>query len=226
MVCKYPLVELPKSDLMECVVCKEKFIDNKRCINEHYICEKCRRAPTHAVIKNICLNTKSKDPVLLAIMMMNSPVVYMHASDHHSIVACALLTAYKNSGGEINLEKAIDEALERGATVPYGVCANFGTSGGAMSAGIFYSVLADTGPMSVDEWAQGNILVGACLTEIGQIGGPRCCKRCTFTALEVASQFSEEILDVRMEMPDKIHCEYLEKNEDCIEKRCPYYAKA
>lgn len=225
LICRYPLVVLPKAELMECAVCGKKVYDNKRCINGHYICSECWKTPGYAVVKSICMSSKSKDPHMLARMMMNSPAIIMHGADHHVIVSCALLTAYKNSGAEFDLEKAIDEAISRGSKIPYGVCVNAGTSGAAMSAGIFYSIISGTTPMSISEWAQGNCLVSHCLSKVGKVGGPRCCKRCTFTALETAAQFAEEKLGVKMEIPETIKCDYIDKNPDCIKERCPYYSK-
>jgi hypothetical protein len=219
-------VDLPKSEELECAVCHKKFYDNKRCINGHYVCDKCWKIPANAVIKSICMSSKATDPFLLAIMMMNSPAIMIHGADHHSIVASALLTAYKNSGGEINLEEAINEAIKRGSTIPYGICVSAGTSGAAMSAGIFYCIIAKTTPMSGQEWADGNLLVGHCLCDVGKIGGPRCCKRCTFTALKNAVEYVREKNGISMDMPEKIVCSFIDRNEDCLERRCPYYATA
>ena len=224
LICGSPVITGEQTKQMECAICRKTFDDAAVCINGHYVCTDCRSNPGAAVIRSICTSTKSKNPVSLAVMMMNSPAVYMHGADHHAIIAAALLAAYKNCGGEVDLTTAIDEAIRRGSAVPYGICAAAGTSGGAVSAGIFYSIVAKTKPLSVKEWGEGNLLVSECLHKIGSDGGPRCCKRCTFFSLETAAEFITEHFGVRLEMPDKIWCGYVERNPDCNRERCPYYS--
>lgn len=223
LICGSPVITGEQTKKMECAICRKTFNDTTVCINGHYVCTECRNHPGAAVIRSICTRTKSKNPVSLAVMMMNSPAVYMHGADHHAIIASALLAAYKNCGGEVDLTIAIDEAILRGSAVPYGICAAAGTSGGAVSAGIFHSIVAKTEPLSVKEWGEGNLLVSECLRKIGSAGGPRCCKRCTFFSLETAAEFINKHFGVRLEMPDKIRCGYVERNPDCNKEHCPYY---
>lgn len=40
---------------------------------------------------------------------MSMPFCHMHGPEHHVMVGSALLTAYKNAGGEIELKKALHE---------------------------------------------------------------------------------------------------------------------
>ncbi|MCZ0862627.1 DUF5714 domain-containing protein [Methanocorpusculum vombati] len=224
LICGFPMITKNTPERMECAICRKTFTDTTACVNGHYVCSDCWNHPGAAVIRSICTSTKSKNPVSLAVMMMNSPAVYMHGADHHAIIAAALLAAYKNCGGEVDLNTAIDEAIRRGSAVPYGICATAGTSGGAVSAGIFYSIVAKTEPLSIKEWGEGNLLVSECLHKIGQAGGPRCCKRCTFFSLETAAAFITEHFGIQLEMPEKIRCGYVERNTDCNKERCPYFA--
>ncbi|MCZ9312615.1 MAG: DUF5714 domain-containing protein [Methanocorpusculum sp.] len=223
LICGSPVITREQPAKTECAFCRETFTDTAVCINGHYVCNDCCKHPGAAVIRNICTRTKSKNPVSLAVIMMNSPAIYMHGADHHAIIAAALLAAYKNCGGEVDLNTAVDEAIRRGSAVPYGICAAAGTSGGAVSAGIFYSIVAKTDPLSVKEWGEGNLLVSECLYKIGSAGGPRCCKRCTFFSLETAAAFIAKHFGVQLEMPEKIRCGYMERNVDCNKEHCPYY---
>ncbi len=223
LVCRSPLIKLQKAKEMECAICRRKFTDSTSCVNGHYACEECAEHPGYAVIRNVCRQTQSKNPLSIAIIMMNNPLIEMHSQYHHALVAASLLAAYKNCGGDINLEEAVNEAIKRGSTIPYGFCACVGTSGGAVSAGIFHSIVANTKPLSVKEWGDGNLLVSNCLEKIGQAGGPRCCKRCTFFAIETAVKYAENYLDVKMEMPEEIHCGFIDQNPDCNTTRCSYY---
>ena len=51
-------------------------------------------------------------------MMMAEPFCHMHGPEHHVMVGSALLTAYKNAGGDINLNAALVEMMNRGRSVP------------------------------------------------------------------------------------------------------------
>ena len=42
---------------------------------------------------------------------------HMHGPEHHVMVGAALLTAYKNAGGELDLEPALQEIASRGRYV-------------------------------------------------------------------------------------------------------------
>ncbi|MBQ5390561.1 MAG: alanine:cation symporter family protein, partial [Clostridia bacterium] len=56
-------------------------------------------------------------------------------------VGAALLAAYKNSGGEVDLENALMEMYNRGKQVPGGICGLWGSCGAAVSSGIFISII-------------------------------------------------------------------------------------
>ena len=63
-------------------------------------------------------------------------------------VEAALLTAYKNAGGELDLEKALTEMQNRGKQVPGGICGFWGSCGAAVSTGIFLSIITGSTPLS------------------------------------------------------------------------------
>ena len=48
------------------------------------------------------------------------PFCHMHGPEHHIMVGSALLTAYHNAGGQIDLPKALSEMISRGSKVPGG----------------------------------------------------------------------------------------------------------
>lgn len=60
----------------------------------------------------------SKDPAAILNKMMEQPFCHMHGPEHHIMVGMALLTAYKNSGGELELKNALVEMNSRGRSVP------------------------------------------------------------------------------------------------------------
>ena len=101
----------------------------------------------------------------------------MHGPEHHVIVPCVLLTAYRNNGGGIELEKALREAVRRASQVPGGACGYWGVCGAAAGAGIYLSILLGSNPVHKDAWPIPQRLVSDCLRAIADVGGPRCCKR-------------------------------------------------
>lgn len=117
LICKAPLEYLEKDELMECAICHKKENSKTRCIKGHYVCNECHTAGLDATI-GLCLKEDSKDPVSIVEKMMDQPFCHMHGPEHHVMVGAALLTAYKNAGGDINLETALAEMMNRGRSVP------------------------------------------------------------------------------------------------------------
>ena len=62
------------------------------------------------------------------------------------------------------------------------------------------------------------------LGAIGEIGGPRCCKRDSYLSILQAVDFVRENLGIHMERP-RICCTYSSQNNQCIGKRCPFCRK-
>ena len=149
----------------------------------------------------------------------------MHGPEHHIMVGSALLTAYKNAGGKIDLEKSLTEMQARAKKVPGGVCGFWGACGAGISAGMFISIITGSTPLANEEWGLSNQMTSKALGSIGKIGGPRCCKRDSFTAITEAVKFVKENLGIEMET-EKPVCTHFEKNNQCIKERCPYYRSA
>jgi len=76
--------------------------------------------------------------------------------------------------------------------------------------------------MAKKEFGLCNRMTAASLAAIGEIGGPRCCKRNAFLSIEQAVVFCKENLGVEMQLPKKYECEFSAKNKECLGKRCPY----
>ena len=155
--------------------------------------------------------------------IMADQYIYMHGPEHHVMAGAALLAAYHNSGGEVDLDWALAEMKERGGQVPVGVCGFWGCCGAGVSTGIYMSILTGATPLSGNSWGLSNRMTARALDAIGRIGGPRCCKRDTFTALKEAALLTEEELGIQMELPDEIICNFSGDNQQCLRKKCPYY---
>lgn len=220
LICKAPLVYLQTDEMMECAICHKKENSKTRCVNGHYVCNECHTKGMDAII-GLCLAETSKDPVAIVEKMMAQPFCHMHGPEHHVMVGAALLTAYKNAGGEIDLNAALAEMMNRGRAVPGGVCGFWGACGAGISAGMFVSIISKATPLAVEPWGLSNRMTSAALGEIGIIGGPRCCKRDSFLSILAAIDFAKEHFGIEMEKPE-IVCGYSSKNNQCIGKRCPF----
>ncbi len=220
LVCKGPLQYLENGELMECMICHKKENSRTRCVNGHYICDECHTNGMD-VILDLCRNESSKNPVEIMEKMMGQPFCHMHGPEHHVMVGCALLTAYKNAGGEIDLETALAEMYNRGKSVPGGACGFWGACGAGISAGIFVSVISGSTPLAEEPFALSHKMTSKALEQIGKVGGPRCCKRDSFLSILSAIDFVKENFAVTMEKSEVV-CRYAGNNNQCIGKRCPF----
>ena len=137
------------------------------------------------------------------------------------MVGAALLTAYRNAGGELDLEAALREMKNRGQSVPGGVCGFWGACGAGISTGIFVSIISESTPLAERPFGLSNLMTSKSLEAIGTVGGPRCCKRDSFLSILAAVDFVRENFEVAMEKPEVI-CSFSTKNNQCIGKRCPF----
>ena len=220
LICKAPLEYLEKDELMECAICHKKENSKTRCIHGHYVCNECHTAGLDSII-GLCLEETSKDPVAIIEKMMDMPFCHMHGPEHHVMVGAALLTAYKNAGGEIDLPEALTEMMNRGRSVPGGACGFWGACGAGISSGMFVSIISGSTPLKQEPFAMAHKMTARSLGKIGEIGGPRCCKRDSYLSILSAIDFVKENFGVEMEKPDII-CTRSAQNNQCIGKRCPF----
>lgn len=220
LICKDPLEYLEKDEVMECAICKKKEASKTRCVNGHYVCNECHTKGMDKIL-GLCLDERSTDPVHIIRKMMEQPFCHMHGPEHHVMVGSALLTAYKNAGGDIDLETALVEMQSRGKCVPGGVCGFWGACGAGISAGMFISIISGSTPLKEEPWGLSNKMTSRALDRIGSIGGPRCCKRDSYLAILAAVDFVEENFGVKMKT-GRFYCTHLSKNNQCIGARCPF----
>ena len=154
--------------------------------------------------------------------MMDMPFCHMHGPEHHIMVGSALLTAYHNAGGQIDLPKALSEMISRGSKVPGGACGFWGAFGAAISTGMFISIITGSTPLMHEAWGHSNLKTSCSLARLGEIGGPRCCKRNSYTSILTAIDYTERITGVRMHKP-MVVCRHMSSNSQCIGNRCPFH---
>ena len=148
---------------------------------------------------------------------------HMHGPEHHVMVGAALLTAYHNAGGDIDLSDALMEMLRRGKSVPGGACGFWGACGAGISTGMFVSIISGSTPLTDEPFALSHKMTAAALGQIGEIGGPRCCKRDSFLSILTAIDFVKEHFGIALQKPEVV-CRYAAQNNQCIGKRCPFSA--
>lgn len=221
LICKAPLEYLETGELMECEICHRKENSKTRCIHGHYVCNDCHTAGMDAII-GLCLSECSKNPVEIIEKMMALPFCHMHGPEHHVMVGAALLTAYRNAGGSIDLSASLAEMMNRGKSVPGGACGFWGTCGAGISSGMFISIISNSTPLTREPFALSHQMTARSLDAIGKIGGPRCCKRDSYLSILSAIDFVKENYGVEMEKTEII-CTRSSQNNQCIGKRCPFF---
>lgn len=220
LICGAPLKYLDSDVAMECAICHKKENSKTCCEKGHYVCNDCHTHGIDAII-GICMAEKSKNPITILRRLMAMPSCHMHGPEHHIMIGSALLTAYRNAGGKLDLERALIEMQSRGKKVPGGACGFWGACGAGISSGMFVSIATGSTPLAGKEWGLSNLMTAASLRAIGEIGGPRCCKRNSYLAITEAVRFAKENLSVEMELDD-IKCIHSAQNNQCIGRRCPF----
>lgn len=147
-------------------------------------------------------------------------ICHMHGLEHHVMVGSAMLTAYKNAGGSIDLHRVLIEMMNRGKRVPGGACGFWGACGAGISSGMFISIVSGSTPLTNEPFALSHKMTAKALGQIGEIGGPRRCKRDSFLPILAAVDFVKEHFDIEMEKL-KVVCRFSTQNNQCTGKRCP-----
>ena len=60
------------------------------------------------------------------------------------------------------------------------------------------------------------------LKKMSEIGGPRCCKRHAYLALETAIDYVKDKYDIVLGKSKTI-CEFKANNPTCLKDKCPYF---
>lgn len=222
ILCAGKLIYFNEPKEMECGICHGKFFSNVQCEHGHYICDECHSGNGIKLILEVCRTTLSTDPIEIMQKLMAQPCIHMHGPEHHVMVGAALLATYHNSGGNIDLNKALTEIDRRGKQVPGGACGFWGSCGAAVSAGMYISIVTGSTPLSKEAWSLSNRMTSEALKEISLLGGPRCCKRNSFTAAISAVDFTQRYLSVNMKRVVEIHCSFSKYNHECLGGICPY----
>lgn len=163
------------------------------------------------------------DPVRIFKHMADKEYVSIHGPEHHILDGASLLVAYKNAGGSIDLDTALEKLAAEGLRMPGAMCGLWGICGAITSIGAALSIIDGTGPLSSDgTWGSHMQFTSNAIGELGRINGPRCCKRDAMIAFKHGIQYVNEHYGVALEQGHR-KCEYSDLNAQCIKERCPYY---
>lgn len=168
-------------------------------------------------------NEKGTNPVKIFKKLAKNSFVSMHGPEHHVLDGACILVAYKNAGGNIDLDLALDKLMKEGLRMPGAMCGLWGICGAITSVGAALAIIDGTGPLSADgTWGDHMQFTSKAVGELGKINGPRCCKRDAMVAFKNGIEYINANYGVTLETED-IKCEYSGINEQCIKERCPYY---
>ncbi len=220
LICGAPLIYTEQAQEHTCALCGKKAHSKTVCEKGHYVCDHCHMNGVDTLV-GFCLSSQTTDPISVLRGMMQMPFCHMHGPEHHIMVGAALLTAYKNAGGEIHLAESLIEMLKRGKQVPGGACGFWGACGAGVSTGMFVSIITGATPLKNKEWAWSNEMTARSLQAIAACGGPRCCKRNSYIAVLQAVSFVQERLGIAM-TPGNVVCQHAHLNNRCIGNRCPF----
>lgn len=221
LVCGAPLVYAGQAHRMECVICHRSFVADVCCENGHYVCDECHTNGVDSIV-GLCLKSESTNPVEILERMMQLPFCHMHGPEHHAMVGAALLTAYSNAGGEVDLLQTLPEMVRRGRQVPGGVCGNWGACGAGVSVGIFVALVTHSTPLAAEPWRLSNEATAQALSAISQHGGPRCCKRDSYLALKEGVDFARKKFGIEMDFTHP-QCSRYKQNNQCLLNQCPFF---
>ena len=225
LVCGQDLVYLAQNEPQTCVYCGQNFEASCRCLAGHYVCDTCHSLDSNEVIEQFCIQSDSTDPMAMAVTLMSHPALHMHGPEHHFLVPAVLLAAYYNQRQPEEKAAKIRQARKRAEKVLGGFCGFYGSCGAGVGAGIFISLVTNATPLSKLEWKLSNRMTAECLLTIAEHGGPRCCKRDTYLAVQTAQSFLKDHFDTSIGTDEPIRCRFSAFNKECLQQECPFFER-
>lgn len=174
------------------------------------------------IIKDIKLE-KGTSPIRIFKNIAQKEYVSIHGPEHHVLDGASLLVAYKNAGGEIDIDRALNSLMSEGLRMPGAMCGLWGICGAITSIGAALAIIDETGPLSTDgTWGEHMQFTSKAIGELGMINGPRCCKRDAMITFKNGIEYVNAHYEVKLQY-EYMKCEYTDLNEQCIGERCPFF---
>ena len=176
------------------------------------------------LIINDIISETGNNPVKIFKNIAGKNYVSIHGPEHHVLDGACILVAFKNAGGDIDLDKSLNQLLHEGLRMPGAMCGLWGVCGAISSIGAALAIIDGTGPLSEDgTWGEHMSFTSQAISELGKINGPRCCKRDAMIAFRNAVMYINSHYDVKLEYEHQT-CEFSAFNQQCIKDRCPYFS--
>lgn len=174
------------------------------------------------IIRDIKQETGT-NPVRIFHNIAQKEYMSIHGPEHHILDGASLLVAYRNAGGELDLEDALERLKAEGLRMPGAMCGLWGVCGAVTSMGAALAIIDGTGPLSGDgTWGDHMKFTSGAVAELGKINGPRCCKRDALLAFRQAIAYVNENYPVTLGQEEPVYT-YSSQNAQCIGKRCPFH---
>ncbi|MCX7880203.1 MAG: DUF5714 domain-containing protein [Ignavibacteria bacterium] len=223
LLCGGELMQLSQTLNTICSFCNNKFDASETCIENHYICEKCKQVEPIEIVKTICLKSTKTDPIDLAKEVMRSPAIKMFGEAHHIITPAVLLTAVSNFTNKfLDLEKKIEEVRKIVDKLAPSCQWHLGSCGSALGASIFFILWTGSDPEDEASWDKGNVVVANSLKRIAEFGSPRCCKRDTYITIEETVDFLKRNYNLNLPISEP-KCDFSLRNRTCKREDCIYF---
>ena len=183
-------------------------------------------AEDYSWVKQECLQWQGHCPSDLLEHLMTDERCVSFGPVHHYLVGASLLTCMQQAL-PLPLEDALNAMAERAAMVPGAACAQWGVCGAAASCGMAFAIMAENAPLKAAGWSEGQAMVSEILAAIAQAGAPRCCKRDSRIAVQVALPWFNECFDAGFEQPSQVPvCASMSHNTVCMGSACVYHPQS
>jgi hypothetical protein len=229
MICGTELIYDKTARDQVCYYCGSHELSAISCPAGHFICDVCHSKDALTFLEHLADVDHSTSPIDVAHRALTHPSFKFHGPEHHSLVPAAILIAMKNRGipkkdGEPVTEEIILEGIRRGSKIPGGFCGYAGTCGACVGAGVAVALFIGSTPTRGPERKVAHEATWRALGS-SQDGLTRCCKRATYYGLSSAINLLKEEYGVDLGPAPELHsCQFSDRNRDCEESDCPYYA--
>ena len=174
------------------------------------------------LIIDACMEISGTNPYEIFHSIAQKDYVRMHGPEHHVLDGACVLTAFRNAGGNIDLQTALQKLMVEGLRMPGAACGLWGVCGAVTSIGAALAIIDGTGPLSTEDWGSHMEYTSEALARLAKTGGPRCCKRDAFSAMDQAVDYIRKCYGITLDM-GSIQCDFSTQNAQCIGMRCPYH---
>lgn len=208
-----------------CFICNEVKSANAKCRNGHFICDKCHSGDLKEITEMICLASTEKETIPLLEKIRKHSLVPLNGPEHHFIVPGVITAVYRNLGGNIT-DSDIKTAILRGKDVPGGVCGFWGACGATIGAGIAFSAILSSSPLTPEARKIVQEVVSEIAFSISEIEAARCCRRESLSVLLKVEELSDNLLPLKIRAGESDVCNQFRQNRECPGKLCRFFPKS